>query len=101
KGCEVSHVRRACAEAQRYLYYTFLLSELQGSGGTRAPKGRRVLAGGLAGIAGAAAGLSRRTEKPVAGQQGSQRPWRHGSVREPGAGGPDEKANHVLDHRGS
>lgn len=49
----------------------------------------------------AAAGLSRRTEKPVAGQQGSQRPWRHGSVREPGAGGPDEKANHVLDHRGS
>src|SRR5690606_21908840 len=36
-----------------------------------------------------------------AGQQGSQRPWRHGSVREPGAGGPDEKANHVLDHRGS
>src|SRR5690606_17462055 len=41
------------------------------------------------------------TEKPVVGQQGSQRPWRHGSVREPGAGGPDEKANHVLDHRGS
>src|SRR5690606_31070372 len=23
KGCEVSHVRRACAEAQRYLYCTF------------------------------------------------------------------------------
>src|SRR5690606_5305897 len=69
--------------------------------GTRAPKGRRVLAGGLAGIAGAAAGLSRRTEKPVAGQQGPQRPWRHGSVREPGAGGPDEKANHGLDYRGS
>src|SRR5690606_418715 len=49
----------------------------------------------------AAAGLSGRTGIPGAGPPGSQRPWRDGSVREPGAGGPDEKANHVLDQRGS